>query len=109
MSRSWCQGYRATDLAGDRGLGRSNRSLGGLRSLVWLEQGRAVIQASGGPGPWIWGWIVIAVPRDERRDLDSWKRSGSGTSSGLGTREPTGPGTATVARRAMSATLATTS
>ena len=54
------------------------------------------------------GWIVVVVPRASDRTSTGWKRPGSKVASGLGTLEPAGPGTATVARRTMSAILATT-
>ena len=81
-----------------------------LCSLARLDQGRALVQVSGGPGP-----RILRLDRHRRparqapRPRLVAKRSGSAVEAGLGPREPAGPGTATVASRAMSATLATTS
>ena len=58
--------------------------------------------------PGSWGWIVTAVPRASAATSTRSKRLGSTADAGLGPCELAGPGTATVARRAMSATLATT-
>src|SRR3954464_6683505 len=55
-----------------------------------------------------WGWIVIAVPCAGVAISTCRKRPGSTVAAGLGALEPTEPGTATEARMAMSATLATT-
>ena len=90
------------------GLGSTRPSLGRLGSLGRLEQRRALIQVPGGPGPRIEGSSRHRRPADSAATSTRWKRSGSGWSNGLGAREPAGPGTATMASRAMSAMLATT-
>ena len=58
------------------GLGSVEPSLEGLRSQVWLDQGRAVVQASGGPGPWILGLDRHRRPARRRRDLDTMEETG---------------------------------
>ena len=77
------------------------RRFGSIRLEPWSR-----LPADRAPGSW--GWIVIAVPRASAATSTRWKRPGSTVAAGLGTREPTGPGTATMARMAMSAMLATT-
>ena len=58
--------------------------------------------------PGSWGWIVIAVPAQAPRPPHDGRDRGPRWRRGWGPCEPTGPGTATMARMAMSAMLATT-
>ena len=98
MLRSWRQGLRVD---GDRPC----RSGWAVRDRAWGGSfaGRARTASSLDPGSRRTGPPDRGAsdrhrrPADGSRDLHAWKRSVSGRSSGLGTREPTGPGTATVA------------
>ena len=93
--------------AGGR-LGGSNQSRQGLGSQVWFDDGRTRARLPADRAPGSWGVVVIGVPCASAATSTCLKRSGSTVAAGLGTQEPTGPGTATEARMAMSATLATT-
>ena len=107
-SPSWRHGFLLTEPA--VGAGWAGRTGAGRRlgSQVRLDECRALSRLPADRAPGSWGWIVIAVPRTSAATSTPSKRPGSTVASGAGALEPTGPGTATVARMAMSATLATT-
>ena len=89
-------------------LGGSNRGRRRRGSMSRVHKLGALVQGSGGPGRWILRLDRHRRPARKRRGLDSLEEIGVTGGMGLGTLEPTGPGTATMTSRAMSAMLATT-